>query len=54
MEIIGSSSGNKRNGFINRLQKAMARKGGRIGRFGSQWNARSDRKMFRRNRTMGF
>jgi len=38
----------------NSVQRGGTRRGGRIGKFFSAWNARTDRKQFRRTGTMGF
>lgn len=54
----GGGSGSSGRGFlsrvVNNLQRSGARRGGRVGRFFSSWNARSDRRQFRKNHTMGF
>jgi len=36
------------------VQRKGASRGGRVGKFFSSWNARSDRKQFKKNHTMGF
>jgi len=58
MIIIGGGQGSSSRGFfgrlVNRVQRSGARRGGRVGRFFSAWNARSDRRQFRKNHTMGF
>lgn len=58
MIIIGAGSGSSGRGFlgrmVNRVQRRGASRGGRIGRFFSAWNARSDRRQFRKNHIMGF
>lgn len=58
MIIIGQNSGSSSRGFlgrmVNSIQRRGARRGGRVGRFFSSWNARSDRRMFKKRGTMGF
>jgi len=55
MIIIGQTTQKKGfSGFLNSVQRKGASRGGRVGKFFSSWNARSDRKQFKKTHTMGF